>query len=321
MVNLRIIDVSKYDEVTNWKKVAENVDGVIIRAGYRGTKGGLVTDPLFKSHMDGAVAADIPRIGVYWWTAHISVAQAKEDAEYLLRLLEPYRKHINFCVWLDSEASGSASTFNKLSATVRTECALAFLSAIKDGGYPTGIYASDSWFKEKLVMSKVSSYPAWVAKYSSTPPKNVKGYVAWQYTEKGKCQGVRGDVDVSHFYADFAAPLKDEQKAKEAAAAITEVASKKEKDDGTYVVGKTYKLCANMRVRKGPGTMYESKRRDELTVDGRRHCAGGMDVAILLSGTKVTCVDLSVQKGGAVWMKIPSGWVCAIGSAGKVYVK
>ena len=321
MSNLKIIDVSRYDEVSNWSKVAKNVDGVIVRAGYRGTKGGLVTEPLFKSHMDGAVAAGIPRLGVYWWTAHISVAQAKEDAEYLLRLLEPYRKYINFGVWLDSEASGSASTFNKLSSSVRTNCALTFLSAIKNGGYPTGIYASDSWFKEKLVMSKVSFYPAWVAKYSSTPPKIVKDYVAWQYTEEGKCPGVRGNVDISHFYTDFAATLKDEQKAKEAATAPTQVASEKEKDDNTYVVGKTYKLCANMRVRKGPGTMYESKQRDELTVDGRRHCAGGMDVAILLSGTKVTCVDLSVQTGGAVWMKIPSGWVCAVGSTGKVFVK
>lgn len=307
MSSLKIIDVSKFDGSIDWKKVTMNVDGVIIRAGYRGTKGGLVTDPKFKQYMNGAIDAKIPRIGVYWWTAHTSSAKAVEEAEYLLKLLKPFKDHVNFGVWLDSEASPQTSDFNKLSATNRTTYALAFLKAIKSNGYHTGIYASDSWFSEKLVLSRIGEYHFWVARYSVAPPKNVKNYDGWQYTEKGKCPGVSGDVDFSHFYTDFAGK------------SAPEVESKPE--NMSYEVEKIYTLKANMYVRKGAGTNYDVKNPAELTANGRLHCAAGSDVAILLNGTRVTCKGLTALDNGSVWMKIPSGWVCAIGSTGKVYVK
>ena len=204
VANLNIIDVSRWNPSVNWAKAVKKIDGVVIRAGYRGTGGSLTTDKLFLQHIRGAISAGVKRIGVYWWTTHAAIAQAEADAAYLIKLLKPYKAHINFGVWLDSEASGSTSAFNKLSASNRTACGKAFLAAVTAAGYKAGIYASDNWFGTKLILSKLTAYPFWVAKYSSNPPKVVKSYAGWQHTSKGSVDGITGAVDVSHFYTDLA---------------------------------------------------------------------------------------------------------------------
>lgn len=209
-MKLNIIDVSSWNPLVNWSKVAQAVDGVIIRAGYRGTMGGLSTDKLFLSHIRGAITAGVRRIGVYWWTTHHTVQQAQEDAAYLVKLLEPYKDKITFGVWLDSEAPGadnpgaSGKAFLALSASVRTTCHLAFLSALKAAGYTAGVYASDSWFVERLALSRLAEYPFWVASYSYAP-KAVRINAGWQFTDKATVSGIRNGVDMSYFYTDLAA--------------------------------------------------------------------------------------------------------------------
>lgn len=79
--------------------------------------------------------------------------------------------------------------------------------------------------------------------------------------------------------------------------------------DTSYVVGSTYTLQANMKVRTGAGTRYRWKRRNELTVDGRRN-AQNTAYAVLKKGTRVTCQAIS-KSGSQIWLKIPSGYVCA----------
>lgn len=79
--------------------------------------------------------------------------------------------------------------------------------------------------------------------------------------------------------------------------------------DTTYVVGRTYTLQANMKVRAGAGTSYRWKRRNELTADGRKN-SQNTAYAVLKKGTRVTCQAV-VRSGSSTWIKIPSGYVCA----------
>lgn len=207
---LKVIDVSSWNPSVNWARVAKSVDGVIIRAGYRGTGGGLATDKMWLQFIRGAIGAGIKRIGAYWWTTHNTVAQAQADADYLSNLLRPYRDNINFGVWLDSEAPGgnsgkNGSAFLKLGAAARTTCHLAFLAAMRSAGYSAGVYASDSWFVERLILSRLADYPLWVAKYGKVPPKMVKLYAGWQYTSTGRVDGISNGVDMSHFYPGITA--------------------------------------------------------------------------------------------------------------------
>ena len=83
-----------------------------------------------------------------------------------------------------------------------------------------------------------------------------------------------------------------------------------------YSVGSDYTLTTNLRVRTGAGTNNPAKSRSQLTIGGRANAnANGS----LLAGTKVTCQAVTVI-GNETWIKIPSGWICAIQN-GSVYVK
>ena len=54
-------------------------------------------------------------------------------------------------------------------------------------------------------MSCLTDYSIWCAKYSFAKPSLSK-YDAWQYADNGTVSGITGNVDVSYFYKDYAAP-------------------------------------------------------------------------------------------------------------------
>lgn len=89
------------------------------------------------------------------------------------------------------------------------------------------------------------------------------------------------------------------------------------KKQPTYRKGKTYATqVSDLNVRTGPGTEYPRKTRNDLTADGRKHAdADGQ----LKKGTKVTCQG-SKTNGSEVWIRIPSGWICAYNGS-KYYVR
>lgn len=85
----------------------------------------------------------------------------------------------------------------------------------------------------------------------------------------------------------------------------------------TYKKGETYEVAVdNLNVRTGAGTGYRIKKKSELTQDGRKHANKSGQ---LMKGTRVTCKKTKTV-GGSVWMKIPSGWVCAYNGK-KKYIK
>lgn len=83
-----------------------------------------------------------------------------------------------------------------------------------------------------------------------------------------------------------------------------------------YSVGSDYTLTTNLRVRTGAGTNNPAKTRSQLTSGDRAHANTN---GSLLAGTHVTCQAVTVI-GNETWIKIPSGWICAIQN-GSVYVK
>lgn len=56
----------------------------------------------------------------------------------------------------------------------------------------------------------------------------------------------------------------------------------------------------------------------QLTSDGMKHAYSD---GCLKKGTKVTVKDVKKDDTGATWVRIPSGWICAITAKGEVYVK
>lgn len=205
MATSKVLDVSHHNTVTSWATVAKNVDAVIIRAGYRGygSAGTLATDQKFDSYIKGAIAAGLP-VGVYWCSQALSDAEAMREAEFLIDLLAPYK--LTYPVYLDSEhMNGGKGRADRIGKARRTQYGLTFCRAMRDAGYKVGLYCSESWFTAEIdgAAFKRDGMGLWIAKYSANAPRGM-AYDAWQYTSKGKVSGVNGNVDLSHFYTDYA---------------------------------------------------------------------------------------------------------------------
>lgn len=86
------IDVSYHNGAINWQKVKESgVDFVIIRAAYRGygKEGKLNRDKCFEEYITGAHSAGL-HVGVYIFSQAISEEEAKEEAEFILRIIKDH---------------------------------------------------------------------------------------------------------------------------------------------------------------------------------------------------------------------------------------
>lgn len=84
----------------------------------------------------------------------------------------------------------------------------------------------------------------------------------------------------------------------------------------TYSIGKTYTTRVDhLHVRFS--VWGQIKEHAQLTRDGMKHAYSD---GCLKKGTTVTVKDVKKDVSGATWVKIPSGWICAITSKGEVYL-
>lgn len=199
-----VADISEHQGAVNMARMARQVDGVILRAGYRGYGSGkLGTDARFSANLKAAIGAGIP-VGVYWYTTACSQGEAVEEAEYLCGLLDGCK--LDYPVFLDLEfAPKRAGRADQLTAAARTTYALAFLQRMEQAGYAVGIYCNQDFWRESLDRSRLADKARWIARYGSVCDVDCD---LWQYTSTapGEDYGVSSKgIDLSHCYTDFPA--------------------------------------------------------------------------------------------------------------------
>ena len=192
------IDVSKYQSSINFEQAKQaGVEFVIIRIGYRGYGSGtLVLDPLFEQHFTNARNAGL-RVGVYCFTQAVNENEAREEAQACVYVLNG--RQLDYPIYFDTEASGSGSgRADGLGVEDRTKCAVAFCEEVKALGYQPGVYASTTWFRKRLDMSRLTQYNIWNAHYnvaSSPIACNM-----WQGSCTARIPGYGGQIDVNISY-------------------------------------------------------------------------------------------------------------------------
>ena len=194
----KYIDVSYYQGTINWTNVKNlgNVDGAIIRAGYRGYgSGSLNEDSYFYTNIRGASNENLD-IGVYFFSQAITADEAKAEANFVINMLKIAGKN-NIFIAFDSEYANSSHSgrADSLSKSERTNVAIAFLETVKAAGYKPMLYASTNFLYNNLDMSKLSKYDVWVAQYNTTCTYT-GDYVMWQYSSSGSVPGISGNVDM-----------------------------------------------------------------------------------------------------------------------------
>lgn len=194
------IDVSRHNGSIDWNAVkASGVDYVIIRCGYRGSSTGvLIEDQNFRTNIKGATAAGL-KVGVYVFSQAVDEVEAVKEASLAVSLVKGY--NLTYPIFIDTESSGGRA--DKIDKATRTAVVNAFCQTVASAGYKPGIYASKTWFEDKLNMGAVGSCRIWLAQYSAAPTYTGRKYDMWQYSSKGKISGISTNVDLNYSYMGY----------------------------------------------------------------------------------------------------------------------
>lgn len=197
-MEIKGIDVSAWNGNIDWKTVADYGMGfAILRITEKGNK----TDSTFEQNYRGCAQYGIP-VGVYKYSYAKSVAQAEQEAESVLKVLN--KRKLDFLVFYDLEWSEQ----RKFGSAAVEKIALAFLEKIQAAGYQGGIYCNLDWYQNVLTKA-LKKYDCWIARY----PVNDNGTlqerlrpevgVGWQYSSKATIPGIGTKVDRNVFYKDY----------------------------------------------------------------------------------------------------------------------
>ncbi len=206
------IDVARYQGTIDWAQVAASgVDFAMVRVGYRVDGSREITaDSNARYNMQEAQKNGI-KIGAYFFSTAVNEAEAEEEADWTADYISQYQ--ITYPVAFDCEGFERAESAQYgLSATERTDIAIAFLNRIYERGYTPMFYSSMNEMANdaKWETSRIEkTYRIWVSQYPSAPyPQTPKSayqgtHAMWQYTNRGTVSGISQPVDVNIAYFGY----------------------------------------------------------------------------------------------------------------------
>lgn len=197
-----VIDVSAWQGNINWQAVKNSgVEGAIIRIGYGWDNG---FDKQALRNISECRRLGIP-FGVYLYSYAYDANTGAAEGSSLVNLLQkagvsssdlgyPVYYDLEKWTWAGHEVPNNPGTYNGI--------VNAWYSKLRSAGYTNlAVYSYTSYLNKELNSSNIHSKTRWVAQYGSSMeytafPTNDRG---WQYTSKGRVNGISGTVDLSAF--------------------------------------------------------------------------------------------------------------------------
>ncbi len=205
---LKGIDVSIWQGEIDWAKVKATglVDFAIIRSsrGPLSAEEPAKADDMLHHNLHGAMKNGIPA-GVYHYCYGENIEQVKEEAQFVLSLIDGY--DISYPVIFDIEDEWYIN--NNYTKETLTDMTIAFCEEIKAAGYMPMVYSYASFFDSHLDLERLKEYPVWVAHVDTDKPAFDGNYFLWQYSWEGSIDGIEGDVDLDYAYVDFESYIKE----------------------------------------------------------------------------------------------------------------
>ena len=205
IANLKIIDLSDANTVTDWSQLKAQVDGAYIKA----TEGATYINPKFKKYALNALYKNIP-VGFYhYFWPHGNVVDARQQAIHFYNAIRQF----NYKLYpvLDIEEDNQ-HTSQEVCADV-----IAFANEFKAlSGHSIMIYSYPDYADRCLQDSRLSAYPLWIANYKVKQPNDTMTwhkYAMWQYSDTTYVNGISNAVDgdlatVTIFLNPLSAPKK-----------------------------------------------------------------------------------------------------------------
>lgn len=180
------IDVSRFQDTINWKKVAKNkqIKFVYVKA----SEGSSIRDRMYRYNMKHARENGL-LVGSYH--VYSSSTTAYDQFKNFRRAVG--KTHEDLIPVLDIEAKHCKNLYIK-----RVDKLLELME--KHYGAKPMIYTSEHLYMTHFNNDKYKKYHFFIANYKSRPKMS---YTLWQYTHKGRQKGISGNVDFSRFSSKY----------------------------------------------------------------------------------------------------------------------
>lgn len=197
-----VIDVSAWQGNINWQAVKNSgVEGAIIRIGYGWDNG---FDEQALRNISECRRLGIP-FGIYLYSYAYDANTGAAEGSSLVNLLQkagvsssdlgyPVYYDLERWTWTGHEVPNDPGTYDGI--------VNAWYGRLQSAGYNNlAVYSYTSYLNTALNSGNIHSKTRWVAQYGSSMgytafPTNDRG---WQYTSKGRVNGISGTVDLSAF--------------------------------------------------------------------------------------------------------------------------
>ncbi len=191
------IDASEHQGIIDWEKVSsDGYEFAMLRIGYRGygTAGSLHVDAVFHENITGAKAAGLD-VGVYFFSQAVNEEETLEEAALVLENLKGYELELPVVFDPERIRNDTART-DDVSGEQFTKNTVLFCEKMKEAGYQPMIYSNLVWEAFEYDMEQLADYPIWYADYEAAPQTPYR-FTFWQYSEKGRVDGIDGAVDLN----------------------------------------------------------------------------------------------------------------------------
>lgn len=188
------IDISEHNGYVDFEKVKNSgIDFVILRLGWIGNKENHTIDEYFLDYYNRAKLVGL-QIGIYVYSYCKSAEAIISGANWAINKLKENNIKLDKAIFIDMEDK----TIIECGKENLTKQVVEFCKIIENNGIKAGVYANKNWFENYLDINRLISYKIWLAEWNEKENHTANFRVdLWQYSSKGKVEGVTGNVDMN----------------------------------------------------------------------------------------------------------------------------
>lgn len=195
----RGIDVSAFQGIIDWDKAKKGgVEFAMIRAGW----GTGTLDKYFKRNVQECQRLGIP-FGVYWFMYCANDTEAAKNAQACLNAIKGLK--LDYPVAADFEydsVSYAAKRGVYVDKTTASRWVKLFLDTVKKAGYEVINYTNLDYYNRYFNNEVNNRYEVWFAYWGSATTMT-KASAIWQYSSKGRVNGIVGNVDMDEAHKSY----------------------------------------------------------------------------------------------------------------------
>lgn len=206
-------DISKHNGNVNIKRVRDTgAKRIGVRAGYG--KGNI--DQKWVVNASAMANLSVEPL-IYWFSYALNVDMARAEADYCCDAVEKYWSKAPIAYDLEYDTVNYAAKNGvSIGKSAATQFAVAFLKRVRERGHIPVLYTNKDYMNRMFDIRTISialdgNIYIWYARYINNLPATEENVPdVWQYTSKGKLDGIDGNVDLNKFYVEFKSVKKPE---------------------------------------------------------------------------------------------------------------